>query len=166
MKGNKGLYILLPIVAIVWGLIAYRVVKYVGQSNTLTPTLPVTEIKFEPEKFEADTFSILANYADPFEADMHLASSSSIAIPHIPTVNQPVQTQAEKQSEPTVLYNGMISNKKWKRTFALLKVNGKQNLLMINETANNIKLLKISPDSIIVLSSGKKRTILLSKKAM
>ncbi len=156
MKGNKSVYVLLPVVAIVWGLIAYRVVKYVGPGNTEIASPPVAEVKFEPEKFEGDTFSILANYSDPF-------LGAPVPVKKITVVAQkpkPVTKPAPKPETPwpQVAFHGLIKNKDSKKTYALLTVNGKMKSFSEKDEWQGIKIIKADKDSVVLGYNKQKKS--------
>jgi hypothetical protein len=159
MKSNKGLYILLPLVAVVWGIIIYRIIKYVGQENTAIAELTLNEIKFEPEKFQNDTFSILANYRDPFLGSASIERANS----HSPsrTTSSPASTSSlqPKAKTPTIIFKGIVKNKKSDKTIAVLKINDRTKMLAKGQTVDGIQLLNVSRDSIQVAYNGTKTII-------
>ncbi len=154
MKGNKGVYILLPVVAVVWGLIAYRVVKYVGPGNTEIDPLPVTEVKFEHEKFEGDTFSILANYVDPF---LRIEKQYQISLDDL-TNRDTVRSASMKisyQKLPVLLYKGCIRNKKTGKVIAIITVNKTTKNLASEDTFEGLKIIQINSDSVKIRYGNK-----------
>lgn len=163
MKSNKGLYILLPVVFIVWGIIIYRLVQYVGQGNAPLPNPAFTEANFETEKLQEDTFSISANYRDPFGQ----GNALSIRLAH----HSPQRSETISKSDlkeaipiPTILYNGTIKNKKSNKEIALIKINGKRKMLSAGDMANEVKLLRITRDSILVSFYNAKMSIYISHR--
>ncbi len=158
MKGNKGLYILLPVVFIVWGLIIYRLVKYVGQGNTPVPIPAFTSVNFEPEKLQEDTFSITANYRDPFKVATPQFQKQVSAVTS-PSFNKNKANSAPTPAEPSIIFNGIIKNKKSNKTIALFKINGKRRLLSVGEGADGIKLIVVNSDSASYIWKGIKKNV-------
>ena len=160
MKGNKGLYILLPLVAIVWGIIIYRIVKYIGQENVAVTQPVLNEIKFEPEKFQNDTFSIVADYRDPFLSSSTYIKSNpnSSTKKNTATVSTPSSSNA-KLKMPVVAFKGIVRNKKSDKVLAILKINDKTKTLTKGQTVDGVQLLNVSRDSIQIISLGIKNVI-------
>ncbi len=61
---KKNIYILLPIVILVWGFVFYQLYGYFFS----TPSYANTEVKtvINIDEIKKDTFSIVADYRDPF----------------------------------------------------------------------------------------------------
>lgn len=156
MKGNKGLYILLPVVFIIWGLIIYRLVKYVGQGNTPVPIPAFTGINFEPEKLQEDTFSITANYRDPF-----LGAVKKVAAftgPPKPAKAAPKPVTKPEIPWPTIIFKGLIKNKDAKKTYALLTINGKTKSFSDKEEWQGIKIQSVAKDSVVLIYNKQKKS--------
>lgn len=162
MKGNKSVYILLPVVAIVWGLIAYRVVKYVDSDSSGASIAPVVDMKFEGEKFEGDTFSILANYSDPFEY-AKVQTNPLLTHQAKPSDSHPKQTKTSTHKFPTLIYKGSIKNKKNGKVIALITVNNTTKNVMKGETFDGLKIIKINNDSIKIRYGAKELWIYKNK---
>jgi type II secretory pathway component PulC len=156
MKSNKSLYILLPVVFIVWGIIIYRLVKYVGQGNAALPTPAFIEANFEPEKLQEDTFTISANYRDPFLGEIKKVE----AITGAPKPMKPAPKPVAKPEIPwpTIIFKGLIKNKDAKKTYALLTINGKTKSFSDKEEWQGIKIQSVVKDSVLLIYNKQKRS--------
>ena len=65
MKNQKAVYLLLPVVLIVWGAIFYKI--YFGiKGNDLQRTFKVPEKVVQEKSREIETYNLSLNYRDPF----------------------------------------------------------------------------------------------------
>lgn len=160
MKNKKLVYVLLPLVVLIWGIIVYRIFTSINpdspnvtgrQSSLVTDTL---------QKNVPDTFTIVANYRDPFLGALPVAPSK----PGF-SVTKPVAKAPEPPKEtipvlwPSLSYSGMVRNKDSKKQMALIQINNSMHSMQINETVAGVQLLGIYPDSIIVVFNKQKKTI-------
>ena len=65
MKNKKNIYILLPAVILIWGLLGYRIFSGLKPSNTAEEKLTVRAFKPQELK-ESEPFTISTDYRDPF----------------------------------------------------------------------------------------------------
>ena len=138
---------LVPLVLIIWGMITYRIYESWKGDNTdyfieQTAAEPVVEM------LEPDTFSIIADYRDPF-----LGKIRSLK----PKTGQPKKKPAtvKKKPEPqlrwpSITYGGMIRNQKTGKLVAMIKINGKDNLMAAGNIVSEVRLVQVYPDSIKV----------------
>lgn len=148
MKDKKSLYLLLPLVLLVWGLVAYRFwdissEKSVGapkKTNSLQK--PLEQAKEKPR--------LLLNYSDPFlnvrkkKKQQNLASAAPSLTP-------------KQLLWPSVQYKGMIQNKR--KQIALLNINGKEYMLQKGEAQLGLRCLDIQKDKIVLLFGKEKRVL-------
>jgi hypothetical protein len=157
MKNKAMVYILGIMVAIIWGIIIYRILAAVNKDDDIvTPTVSGS-IKKEPLDDRAlvkDTGTLKLNYRDPFGQ----------AKPEKDTVQLPVRqlirstgTSTFRLSVPKpvinwgfIKYSGYIRNPRSKKLIALVNINGKSLMLSEGESAEQVKLLKNLKDSIKV----------------
>ena len=147
LKNKKALYVLVPLVLIIWGVIGYRI--WVGM-NSDNPDYFVEQVNTEPvvEMLEPDTFSIIADYRDPFLGRIRSPKPKTGEIKKRPI-------QVKKKSEPplrwpSITYGGMIKNQKTNKLVAMVKINGKDNLMAVGNIMAEVRLVKVYPDSIKV----------------
>lgn len=156
LKSKKAIYVLLPLVLIVWGLILYKV--FTGLSDG--PDLPVYSNQVPSESVERatepDTFSIHANYRDPFLGKL--------------LSKKPVVKKSKKPKKvlkkppvvirwPSITYGGMVRNQQSQKMVAMVKISGKDNLMKEGEELDGIQLVKVYRDSIQLGFQGEKKMI-------
>ncbi len=153
------LYILLPLVIIIWGIILYKFFTAVNTSHSATENLINPVNRADTSLFKIDTFSISNNYRDPF-------SQNIVSSPKI-NKNRIVKTLPEKEvvtnvvvvKWPSIVYSGVIKSKKSLQMLALVKINGESNFITRNTTLMGIELLDVFNDSIRVDYMGQQKTI-------
>ena len=118
MKNKKSIYILLPIVLLIWGMLIYQFFSYSVSDALLENTS--TEFKVKPFKVKERTaFTVNVGYRDPFLGKMYIA----------PVSNQTKSSNKTKKSPkleetivwPSIHYRGMISDPKEKNKVFFLK---------------------------------------------
>ena len=129
MKKKQILYYLLPLVILVWGFVFYQLFSYFFSSPNYAKENSVVPINIE--KIEQDTFSIVANYRDPFLGKKVTAGRRAIAShtsqqPVVRPSNSSVKpAQKVEQPWPVIQYQGMIKNNNADRRVGILKMDGK-----------------------------------------
>jgi len=102
----------------------------------------------EVQLLEPDTFSIIAEYRDPFLGKIRSAKPKTLQPKKKP---KPVQKEPEPQLRwPSITYGGMIRNQKTGKLVAMVKIDGKDNLLAVGNVVSEVRLVKVYPDSIKV----------------
>jgi hypothetical protein len=152
-------YSLIIAVAIVWGVILYKVFAALNnEEEHQSLALPVNAINYAVQK---DTFSLLANYSDPFlpfsvdTADLLLdtlstttVSSSSVSMAKEPEVDISF-----------IQYLGMISNVEKKNKAAIVSIRGKEVIIKEKEVVEGISFKSITTGKISIVYKGKKFNI-------
>ena len=156
MKNKKAIYILLPLVAIIWGIIIYKVFSAIG-SKAIEPSDNFSYSSMLPVKTSIDTFSIIANYRDPFLGKMmvHSSENDQPAKPVI-KIEKPKPVPAQW---PSIAYHGMIKNQKTGKQLYLVKINNTDNMMKRGEIISDVELKETYKDSIEVVFKKEKRMI-------
>ena len=156
MKNKKSIYILLPIVLVIWGSVAYQFFSFskneVKSKENSALTFKLLAIK------PRDTSSINVNYRDPFLGKMYSNNTKS--------VNPKRSTKATKPELPktpiilqTILYKGIVSDTKDKTKVFMLIINGRTFLMKKGDTENEVLLKEGNRESIKVKNKGTLQTI-------
>lgn len=160
MKNKKLLYVLIPLVLLVWGLIIYRIFNVVNgaDSNEMHKTAFIGNTDNENS---IDTFSIHPNYRDPFISKgvkKIILSDNEVANVAV-TPKVIVKTTTSSTIWPNLLYSGLIKNQKSNKALALVQINGQANIMKIGDIVGEIELTKIFHDSIEVKFQKEKRFV-------
>ncbi len=157
MKNKKNIYFLLLAVLVIWGVLGYRIYTSLSpNSTTEVDKLSVSE--FKPQKLEdARTFSITANYRDPF---LGLIMKKKVVKPY---VKRPIKNKVEEKPFPTIVYKGLVSASGKKEQVFLISINGQQHFFKKNAVKNEVKLIKGSSNEVILQYYGKRKTFPIIK---
>lgn len=149
-------------VALVWGLIIYRIFGALGNEDGAGPE---TAVASKPLKSPVrDTFSLLANYSDPFlPADavlQEIVIDSSTLISNPATVNTPATVTEPPVDISFIRYGGMIANPEKKLRMAIINIHGNEQLVKENDVVQEVTIKKITAHKLTV--TYKKKTFHLS----
>lgn len=150
---------MLPIVFLVWGIVFYQLYLYFF--STPTYVTEKTEVEVNVDEIKKDTFSIVANYRDPF-----LGENIRLTQPKT-TNNQSSQQKVQKNIAqkpldnpwPTIEYKGMIKNNNSEKRVGIVGLNNKEYLVKEGEVLNGVKFMVISKELIQVSFQKEQKTI-------
>lgn len=154
MKNKKAIYILVPLLIAIWGGIAYQVMTFSSTEIAPSSSLNIPILAIEPTIF--DTFSIYANYRDPFlgktieEKKTVIPAKTKVVVPEV-KANIPW---------PKVSYGGVIKNQKSSKQLYLVQVNGNDNIMKEGDVVEKIQLVKAWKDSIQLVYQKEKKVVL------
>jgi len=152
MRKKKTLYIMLPIILLVWGGVFYQLYGYFFSSPVYKN---IEEKQFvNIEEIKQDTFSIVANYRDPFLGGKVKLKKTINNYNSKSNVNNNRKKQQKiikaDQPWPTIKYSGMIKNNNSNWKVGIIKVNGKEHLVKEGLLINDLKIIKIEKKAIKV----------------
>ena len=167
MKSKSLTYFLIIIVALVWGVIIYRVFDATtgDKDFPVANTTPIPKKEsIESYSEERDTAKLLLNYRDPF-ADKPKTDPKVIPISKLIS-DKPVLKAIPKPAINWnfISYSGYIKNARSKRLLTMVTINGKTYSMTDGETADKVKLLKNMIDSIKIAYNGTTKYIVMNSK--
>jgi hypothetical protein len=159
MKNKKLLYILLPAVILIWGMIIYRVLN--GSKSEMPATGDVLKNNTSVIGVSDDSFSLSAAYPDPFRAEpvKHSVLAAGSSVPLKQPAKEKKTLPPVNASWPQVTYNGVIKNQQSKKELAMVQVNGQSSFMKAGDVTNDVQLLKIFRDSIQVQYGKEKKIV-------
>jgi hypothetical protein len=152
MKNKKNIYILLPIVLLIWGLVIYEFFSF---SNYNADETIVSEVfKVKPIKIkERQTVSIAVNYRDPFLGKMYTAVQNKTVAKKKVTTPTPKKI-IDPIVWPSILYKGIVSDTKDKNKVFMLIIDGQTFLMKKGSTEREVFLKEGDRESIEVKYKG------------
>lgn len=147
-KSKGSLYVLFPLVIIIWGIVIYKVVGVFEDEPENLPVLR-TEGVVEVKKITRDTFSLLPVNQDPFLGHYYKKPEKVIKSKALPP---------KEIHWPQVKYLGLISGTGKSPGVHVLQVNGKQLLIENGDTAEGIKLVNSGTEKVTLLYEGSRKT--------
>lgn len=154
MKNKKLLYVLIPFTLLIWGMIIYRIFNVVNPTSDFK--ILDTHQNSKLEKKMTDTFSISANYRDPFLGKIQEKVKPTITQNSTNNVKQKVKKAEEIKVKPNMIYLGLIKSQKNNKQVALVQINGTINNMIIGDKYNGVEITKIYRDSIEIKFGNEK----------
>jgi len=155
-KQNKT-YILLAVVLGIWGSVAFKFFAAANPSNK-----EITEVNsdlvFVPKQIkERELFTIAANYRDPF--------LGRVQAPKKKIKKSKSSVVKSKKVIPTksIQYTGFITDKKSKQKIFFVTVDGQQQMMSLNDTFQEVKLVRGTKTSIRVRYNGSIQNVTLNQ---
>ena len=142
---------LLGLVLIVWGIIGFKVV---GALSPKPEPVVVTETVFkatQPIK-KKDTFSLMANYRDPFLGTMPAPKKVKRSL----IKKKPVAKRA-------IVYSGSVSQSGSGNSLFFVSIDGQQHVMSLKQVVDSVQLLGGNARQIKVRYSGIVETIALTE---
>jgi hypothetical protein len=168
MKKKKLTYFLLAVTVVIWGLIFIRIFDSVDTEAEEMPAAVNTKNTPMSTSAVPDTFSLLANYRDPF-----LGNSSHHGIqPDKPTVKPKDVLKVVAPPLPpkalvdwsVITYLGLINNPKTNKSIALINLKGREYMVAEGESIEEIKIIKNLKDSLLVTYQAENKYLKPSKR--
>lgn len=155
-------YLLLCAVAVVWGVIVYRLFFNDSGEDGAVGFLQPKAVHEPYNQYVAknDTFKLALNYRDPFLGKIN--DHPETAVKAIPAAHKeliPVKFIPPPVNWSVIRYSGYITNPKTKKIVAIVMVNDKERMMGEGEHFQGVELLKNKKDSILVSWMGKQKYI-------
>ncbi|WP_123772405.1 hypothetical protein [Zobellia sp. OII3] len=146
---------MLSLVLIVWGILGFKVVNTISPSVEEKPTWTASEKFFPKPATERDTFSILADYRDPFLG----------TIPKRKASKKPKIVKSKKKEIPErqISYSGFITESTSGNKIFFVSIDNQQYMMSISDTRNEVKLTAGNKEMVKVRYGGVTKTILLTE---
>lgn len=161
MKNKAVTYGLIVVVALVWGLIFYRIFNAVGEDEGTIIGNGGSAMK-EKKTVLQDSFELLLDYRDPFLGGR--SNPSTHAKKSFSTKKMAKSTLPEVVDWSTIAYLGVIRNKQMAKEIGLLTINGHEVMASANQQVGVVRVLKIYPDSVRIVYNRIAKTIHKSRQ--
>lgn len=152
MKNKKNIYLLVPAVLLIWGIVGYKIYATLNATNDVVMD-DNNAIEFKPEEIkDVEKFSISVNYRDPF-------------LGKLVNNTKKISNSVKKKVKPIVIfpeitYNGMVSPKETDReALFLITINNKQQFLSVGKQIDGVRLLKGNSKEVTIAFQNNKKTI-------
>ena len=160
MKNKRAIYILLPVVLVIWGLVIYEFVSF-GSAEAIVPESPSNWV-VQPHTYkEPQKIIIETNYRDPFLGTLHVLAAP---VTQPKKQKKPIKVKAVPELVwPAIQFKGVISDVKEKKKTFLLIINGKNCFMSVGDTADGIYLKSGDKESVYVKYQGELNLIMLAE---
>lgn len=149
MKNKKLLYGMIFLIALVWGIVFYQLFSYMFSKETYA--LPEEKSIINIEEIRRDTFSIVANYRDPFLGKKALNQMNYAKKKGVGKKKKVVVPPKAEKPWPTISYSGMIKNNNKDRRVGIVKINGKEYLVKKNDVIYDVTFMEITKEAVKVV---------------
>lgn len=139
LKNKKITYLLIVLVALIWGLIFFKIYANFGGKKLAEKNLPQSVARAENGQRDS-IFTLSCNYPDPFLK----GSGQSIAAPIKNTGNP------KNVTWPLIEYRGLMTGNNKNESTGLLKVQTSNLLVKQGKVYSEIKIRTITRDSIFL----------------
>ena len=156
---------MLPAVALIWGLIFYRILQHIHKSQNTGNSLYNTFMAPAKDTLNK-TFQIKADYRDPFAVPVYIKTEKTPEVKPAQskgTIHRRVVKRENSINWPEIAFGGLIYNEKTGKKTALIMISQKNYLLNPGETRQDIVLNKMFTDSILVTYKDEKKTLYKTK---
>ena len=152
MSKQAKTYVLLGLVLLIWGIIGFKVVN--GLSASSEPVVVMEPTRDLPKiTKKKDTFTLIANYRDPFLGTTPVSKKKPAKKP----------IQKTKTPKRNIIYAGLVSQNGSANALFFVSIDGKQHIMSKNEEIDQVKLLRGNGQQIKVRYNGKVETIALTE---
>ena len=152
MKNKKSVYILLPVVVIIWGTLLCKIFQGRGISHDLSIQTTIKRENSSEEKAR-ENIELSYNYKDPF---LKTSTKTESVTDNNSQHEQPYYNAGYMWAE--IEYSGIIKTNDKQNMTGLLNINGKKHLLRTGSEVDGIKVIYIHPDSIYLEFQREKRS--------
>ena len=163
IKSKKHIYFLLPTVALVWGLIIYKVIN--GASSDTPVYQQVNKVTASATIAVAtdEVYTLSLNYDDPF-GKVSKPRTKKAEPTKAPRVKKKmVKAEAPEIDFSKYKYQGMVQNAGSKQKIALVLINNEMKMLKRGDLIDEYKITAIKKEAIEVRLNGKKAYLNASK---
>ena len=157
MKNKKVIYFLLPLVLIIWGIIIYRVFSdtvKIDNSQILSK-----DDHFKTVKKNADTFSIYADYSDPFLDYLWEDDESVFEKDFTEEYDTGLEKPEKSVSWPKISFGGIVKNQKSNKQIMIITIDQSGHLMKVGDIVMGVTLKKVFNDSIVVAYEKEMKTV-------
>jgi hypothetical protein len=179
VNNKRSVYLLLPLVLLVWGLIGWRIWSASSDPDSEAGPLPALALRARPVTARQRP-SLLLTYGDPFKPGVSRPTPSSVgpvpvvsfapsasatnraaslnfpAHPAVPVVSAP------SIAWPQVKYLGVISHAGGEAQVALLAIDNQELVIKAGKSERGVQVIKLFRDSVQLSFSGQKKSFLRS----
>jgi hypothetical protein len=158
MKNRKILYVLLPLAILLWGIIIYRIIIHLRNSNSVFISNS-EDIVINNEVIIEDTFLIHADYKDPFIERSIVSIVADLTAKNIRPQDARESISQSSYSWPAIRYGGMIMNKSSDTYLYLIEIENNNLFVKKGDVIGMIEIREVFKDSIIVGYKKHKKVI-------
>lgn len=146
--GKKSTYFLFPALAVIWGLLGYRIY------TTFFPSEPIASsveppMQYAKKSAEEERYKPSLNYPDPFLKKPRVARK--VVKPKVEEIENKVE---KPKIKPNVEYLGFISSQDNDQKQVVISYKGKVLILSIGDNIETFRVASISSDTVVLVEGN------------
>lgn len=161
MKSKKNIYILLPLVLLIWCVIVYKIYVTLHKPEEKVVYQASGAIQMLAADTVSQDYALILHYPDPFRTQNF--QPKAMSTPEIAGgLDEETQTAAVvEESLPDIQYSGMIEHAISADRVAMLVVDGKAIMAKVGKFSEDIQVKAITPQLVDLIYKGKRMQIKL-----
>jgi len=156
LKGKKALYILFPVVALIWGAIIVQVIGAFSDDDPIGLDTGGAIVISDITTKEREKFTLSTIERDPFLGTLYQPEKKVIKKLTTP------KTKKTTISWPSITYKGVVSGQNSANAIYLIEINGTDELMTLKQTLSEVTLIKGLPNSVRLRYKGKTKDFKIS----
>jgi hypothetical protein len=176
VKNKKVTYLLLTTVALVWGLIVYRIVAGMSDDTKVKPNNKKKEVSLYTE--EKEVYPLLLNYSDPFlkggrGIGTGITEQSAANVYASTGTIRHKKVLAKKEVKPVVVpavidwsfihYIGLIGNNSNANKIGLVNIHAHEHIVKEKDMIGDVSIIRLSKDTLRVTFNNVEHFLLRGK---
>jgi type II secretory pathway component PulC len=155
MKKNKKTYLLLGAVLVIWGVLGFKIIEAINPSEELIAMVKLPTTNFGVAAKKRDTFSITANYRDPFLGTMPKTKK--------PKKSKKKVVKKVETPKKNIAYAGSVAENGSNKRLFFISIEGQQHIMSQGETVAEVKLVTGNQENIKVRYGMRSETIAIQQ---
>ena len=144
LKGKSGTYILLTVVAVLWGVLIYKFASDLSDDPVAANQIQVTSFK-APNILEKEAITLLPVEKDPFLGTSYGPKETS-------QKNESQKIVKETTPWPQIKYKGSVQGQK--NSSYVISINGRDYIMSRGETMEEVSLVRANATSATLKFKG------------
>ncbi|OFY93715.1 MAG: hypothetical protein A3K10_17235 [Bacteroidetes bacterium RIFCSPLOWO2_12_FULL_31_6] len=148
---------MLPVVILVWGFVFYQLYTYFFSKPSIANQ--ETTYRVNEDEIKRDTFSIVANYRDPFLGAKTSVTNEAIKTNNYTSNKTVTSSKITTDLWPSIEYHGMIKNNNSNKRVGIIKIDSKEFIVKEGDEKYDVKIIQIDKEEIKVRFQKESRTV-------
>ena len=157
LKNKKITYLLIMLVALIWGMIFYKIYSKFGEKKQIERSSPLSVVAIE-NGLRDSVFTLSLDYPDPFLKGMGQSSETPLVSAAKNTGNPMIV------SWPLIEYRGLLTSNSKNESTGLLRIQSSNLLVKQGKVYAAIKIRTLTRDSIFMEYQNESRWLPIIKQ--
>jgi hypothetical protein len=157
MKNKKLLWILLPAVLAIWGMIGWKIYSALNESEDVAEPVENALLSATDSAVVPDSYELFLDYRDPFLGE-RVKQAVAVTKTNASNTNvaKPLPDKEKSDPLPTLFYYGLVKETSSNKMVGFLQVNSQTYFVKQNDVIGEVKVGRIWSDSVEIYLHSKK----------